>query len=138
MNFRTSLRTSRAQDIITAIDEGNEAGILELYTATKPATGAAITTQTKLGTLTFSDPCGTVTDGVLTFGAWTPDASADNDGTCTWGRISSRNSGVSTFVMDVSITEAGGGGDFIINTAAVVAGGSISLSGTATITEGNA
>lgn len=138
LKFATTLRTNRATQILNAIDAGNEAGIIEIYTAPQPATGAAITTQTKLGTMTFADPCGSVTAGVLTFDAITEDAAADADGTCTWARISSRNSGASTHVFDATVTATGAGGDFTLNTTDIVTGGPISVTGTPTITEGNA
>jgi hypothetical protein len=135
LGFATTLRTNRATQVLNAIDAGTGAGTLKLYTGTRPAAGAAITTETLLGTLVFSDPCGTVTAGVLTFSAITQDASADADGTASWFRIAD-SAGV--FVMDGNITVTGGGGDMTLNTTSIVTGGPISVTGTKQITEGNA
>ena len=81
LGFATTLRTARASQIVAAIDAGAGAGKLRLYNGTRPATGGTVTTL--LAELTFSDPCGTVTSGVLTFSAIASDASADNTGTAT-------------------------------------------------------
>lgn len=71
---------------------GNPATIA-LYNGTKPARpDTAITTQTKLGTATRSDDCGTVSTisdvPTLTFAAITADSAADNSGVVSWGRAS--------------------------------------------------
>ncbi|MDO6419393.1 hypothetical protein Q4508_12610 [Amphritea sp. 2_MG-2023] len=77
-----------------------------------------------LGTLTLSQPAGTVADGVLTFDAWTEDSSADASNTATWGRF---RDGDGNNVLDGSIGTAGSGADFTINTADIVAGGPIRI-----------
>lgn len=135
LGLATTIRTSRATQILDAIDAGAGAGTLNIYSGTRPATAAAITTQVLLGTLTFSDPCGTVTAGVLTFSAITQDASADATGTATWFRVLDSNG---SFVMDGAVTVTGGGGDLTLNTTSITIGGPISVTGTKQITEGNA
>jgi hypothetical protein len=135
LGFATTLRTNRATQVLNAIDGGTGAGTLNIYSGTRPATAAAITTQVLLGVLTFSDPCGTVTSGVLTFSAITQDASADATGTATWFRVLD---GSGSFVMDGAITVTGGGGDMTLNTTSITIGGPISVTGTKQITEGNA
>lgn len=115
-----------------AIDGGSGAGTLKIYDGTRPATGGTATTL--LGTLTFSDPCGTVSSGVLTFSAITADSSADATGTATWARIADS---AGTFVADISVGISGSGAELILNTTSIVAGGPISVS-SATLTEGNA
>ncbi len=135
LGFPTALRTTRATILKTAIDAGGAAAVLELYTGARPATGAAITDQTLLGTLTFSYPCGTVTDGVLTFDAITQDASADADGEAAWFRI---KTSAGDFVMDGSVSDTGGGGDLELNDASISAGGPIAVTGSKQIAEGNA
>ncbi|PLX93465.1 MAG: hypothetical protein C0621_07470 [Desulfuromonas sp.] len=135
LGFPTALRTTRATTLLTAIDAGGAAGVLELYTGARPATGAAITDQTLLGTLTFSYPCGEVVDGVLTFDAITQDAEADADGEAAWGRI---KTSADAFVMDLDVTDTGGGGDIELNDATISAGGPIAVTGTKQIAEGNA
>lgn len=117
LGFATTLRTARASQIVAAIDAGAGAGKLRLYNGTRPATGGAVTTL--LAELTFSDPCGTVTSGVLTFSAITSDASADNTGTATWFRIVDSTG---AFVLDGTITVTGGGGDITMTSTSIQAG----------------
>lgn len=134
IGLKTSIRTARAQLIVDAIDAG-AAGTLKLYTAPQPATGAAVGAATLLGTLTFADPCGTVTNGTLTFSAIVADTAADADGTATWARVADSTG---THVMDMTVGLVGSGADIIMNNVVVVTGGEISITNFATIVEGNA
>jgi len=117
LGFATTLRTARASQIVAAIDAGAGAGKLRLYNGTRPATGGTVTTL--LAELTFSDPCGTVTNGVLTFNNITSDASADTTGTATWFRIVDSTG---AFVLDGTITVTGGGGDITMTSTSIQAG----------------
>lgn len=131
LGFATTLRTARASQIVAAIDAGAGAGKLRLYNGTRPATGGAVTTL--LAELTFSDPCGTVTNGVLTFSAITSDAMADNTGTATWFRIVDSTG---AFVLDGTITVTGGGGDITMTSTSIQAG--VTVDGTSLVfTEDN-
>jgi hypothetical protein len=69
MGYATTLRTARAAAIRAAIDAGPAAGYIEFYDGARPATGAAVTSQVLLATCTCSDPSGSESNGVLTFGA---------------------------------------------------------------------
>lgn len=117
LGFATTLRTARASQIVAAIDAGAGAGKLRLYNGTRPATGGTVTTL--LAELTFSDPCGTVTNGVLTFSGIASDASADTTGTATWFRIVDSTG---AFVLDGTITVTGGGGDITMTSTSIQAG----------------
>ena len=131
--FSTALRTARAQAIITALDAAATPGKFLLYDGTQPASGAAITTQTLIGTCVLSDPCGTVTNGVLTFAAIADDPIADATGTIAWAR---GVDGDNAFVLDMSCGVTGGAQSLLFNTLSAQAGGVIQvLSGS--ITEGN-
>jgi len=67
----TALRTTLATAVRDAIDGGAGAGKLVFrLSGTVSAPGTAV------ATLTLSDPCGTVSDGVLTFSAITSDTNA--------------------------------------------------------------
>src|SRR5574337_1909874 len=117
MTVATSVRTTLATAIGNAIDAGAGAGTIKVYTGTKPASpDTAITSQTLLGTLTCSDPCGSVTSGVLTFSSITQDSSADATGTASWVRIADSSG---TAVVDLAVGTSGGGGDLIMNTVTV-------------------
>jgi hypothetical protein len=132
MNLPVAMRNARLQLLVDAIDGGAGAGTLKFYTGPKPATGAAITTETLLGTLTLSDPCGTVATGVLTFAAITQDAAADATGTAVWARALD-----STGAFCADFTVGTSAADIILNTVSIVAGGPISIT-SFTITAGNA
>jgi len=126
IRFVNAVKNSALDTIKTAIDAGAGAGTIKVYTGTQPTTAAdAITTQTLLGTLTFSDPCGTSSGGTLTFSAITQDSAADATGTATWARIADSTGAT---VCDVDVTATGGGGTLQFNTTSFVIGGPILIS----------
>jgi hypothetical protein len=131
--FSDTLRTARANQIISAINAGAGPGSMKFYTAPQPAKGAAITTQTLLGTVTFSEPAGTVTNGVLTFSMITDDISADADGAAVWVRVLD---GDGAFVMDMPVTDTNGVGPVKMPSTQIYAGGTIHVTD-AVLTEGN-
>lgn len=123
-DFLNSIRTR-----LNAGGAGNPATIA-IYTGTKPARpDTAITTQTKLGTVTCSDDCGTVStiDNVptLTFAAITSDSAADATGVAAWGRASSGGGGA-VAVLDFDIGTTGGTAFGKMNTTNVIVDGPIS------------
>lgn len=126
----TALRNNRLTQIINQIDAGAGAGKVRIYNGSRPATGGTVTTL--LAELTLSDPCGTVSNGVLTFSAITQDASADQTGTATWARIVDSDN---NFVMDMNVATSGAELNFA--TVSFVAGAVIQITSFA-ITEGNA
>lgn len=126
LRFAVAVKNSTLTQIRDAIDAGAGAGTCNVYTGTIPADVAtAITVQVLLGTLTFSDPCGTVATGALTMSAITQDSSADATGTATWARIADSTGSA---VMDIDISTTGGGGTLQLNTTNIVAGGPILIS----------
>jgi len=127
----STLRNARAQTIIDAIDAGTGAGEINFYDGTKPATGGAVTNL--IGTCTLSDPCATISNGVLTFDTISDDVAADATGVITWCRIVDSDSNT---VIDMDCGEGGSGAAVIFNTTSAQAGGVITiLSGS--LTEGN-
>jgi hypothetical protein len=131
--FSDTLRTARANLILAAINAGTGPGSLLFYTADQPAKGAAITTQTLLGTVTFAEPAGTVSNGVLTFSGIADDSSADNTGIANWARILD---GDGNFVMDLTVTDNSGAGPVKMPSLQVYQGGIIHVT-SAVLTEGN-
>lgn len=122
----TAVKNSCLTPVKDAIDAGAGAGTVKVYTGAIPATPAdAIGAQVLLGTLTFSDPCGTIATGALTMSAITQDSSADATGTASWARIADSTG---TTVMDIDITTTGGGGTMQLNTTNIVIGGPILIS----------
>lgn len=133
-NLADNVRTTRATDIINAINAGTGTGSMQVYTADKPATkGAVITTQTLLGTLGFAEPAGTVTDGVATYNVMTDDSNADADGIANWTRILD---GDGNFVADMTITDENGAGPVKMKSLQVYEGGILHIT-SFVLTEGN-
>lgn len=129
-----TIRTARATAILTAMDAGSGPAVMKFYTATQPTKGAAITDQTLLGTVTCSDPAGTVLSGVLTLSAIADDALADADGITTWARVLDSTG---AFVMDITVTNNAGAGPIKMASTQIYAGGIIRVA-SAIFTEGNA
>lgn len=135
LGFSTDLRNARAQSIIDRLDDGaGSPGYIEFYAGTRPTTGAAVTSQTLMGTIVLGLPSGTVANGVMTLTSTTDDLSVDADGTISWARMYNGND---EFVIDGSCGLAGSGSDFILNTVTAQAGGFLSVNN-GTITEGGA
>ena len=134
LSFSTALRNARANSIINAMDTGDNHATMQFYTGAKPAiSGSEITTQTKLGTVTFSKPCATALNGQVTFLPIADDVVADATGLLGWGRVLN---GAGEFVMDLDCGVDGTSAVVIFNNLNVFAGGIISVS-SGTLTEAN-
>lgn len=126
IRFVTTAKNNALDTLKTAIDAGAGAGTIKVYNGTQPTSANdAVTTQTLLATLTFSDPCGTTSSGTLTMSAITQDSAADATGTATWARIAD-STGATVFDVDVTVTGAGGTLQF--NTTSFVIGGPVLIS----------
>lgn len=122
VNYSTTLKATRMTAVRDAIDGGSGAGTIEIGTS-----GMA----SVLAVLTLSDPCGTVSSGVLTFSAITADSSADATGTAAEAHIKDSSGNVIVSGLTVGTS----GSNINLNTTAISAGGSVSLS-SAAITHG--
>lgn len=121
----TNVRSAMANAAVDLIDAGPGAGTVQIRTGGQPATAGTAATGTLLGTLTLSDPAfADAVNGVATAGAITGDSSADATGTAGWYRVLDSTGAT---VMDGAISEAGGGGDMILDKTAIVQGGTISV-----------
>lgn len=85
--FSIPVADAMLQALANIIDAGSGSGYIRFYTAPRPTSGAAITSQLLLATCTFANPCGTVAGGQLTLSTITGDSSADADGTMNWARV---------------------------------------------------
>lgn len=113
--YASGLRTTRMDDVKTAIDAGSGAGKIKIYTS-----GGG----TLLAVLTLSDPCGTVSGDVLTFSTITSDTSADNTGTAAEAKITtSADADVVT-----GLTVGTSGANINLNTVSIVSGATVSMS----------
>ena len=126
----THISTAAGGDCATAlknrIDGGSGPGVIKCYAGSMPATvDTAITTQTLLGTLTCSDPCGTVSGRTLTFSAITQDDAADANGNIDFCRACDSDGNA---VVDGDASNNNGTGMFKFNVTVIYAGGPIALS----------
>lgn len=125
IHLSTAVANAMLVPLKDAVDAGTGAGTIKIYTGTMPTlTTDAVTTQTLLGTLTCSDPCGTVASKKLTLASITQDSAADADGVAAWARMAD-SSGV--VVVDFDVTTTGGGGVLQLNTTNIKAGGPIAI-----------
>lgn len=126
--YSTTVRNARGDAITTA---AGASALLQFYSATRPATGAAITSQTKLAQLTCNATFAPASSGgVLTLNAITS-AAALATGTVTWCRLTSSGG---TFVADFSCGTSGT--EVIVPSTSFVSGVTVAVT-SATITEGN-
>jgi hypothetical protein len=133
-NYSTALRSAQAQAIIDQLDAQSDPGTFKFYTTPLPATvGAAITTQTLLGTVTLAKPSGTVSNGVLTFSAMVDDTNAAATGSAAFVRAAD---GSGLFVADLKATLNGDGGPVTMASLQIYQGGTLHVT-SATITIGN-
>ena len=132
LGFLTALRNSRLDEITALIDAGAGAGLLNIYTGPRPATGVAITSQTLLAELVFTDPSfPAAASGSMTANAFTSDPSANAVGRAIWFRVFDS---VGTFVFDGSVGLSNS--DLNVDNLDVVVGVVVAIS-SFVITDGN-
>lgn len=125
-----AVRNARAQVIADAIDGGSGPGEWRFYTAPQPAAGGALTTQTLLATVLLTDPCGTVSEGVLTLTS-AGDVLAVATGIIAWARFTDS---AGALVLDADVGTLGSGAAVTIDNPQVYAGGTVRIV-SATLTE---
>lgn len=121
----TGLANTLVDGLVDSLDAGAAPGTIKIYTGAQPASAGSAPTGTLLGTLTLSDPAfGAAAAGEADASAITGDTSADASGTAGWFRSADSDGNT---VIDGSVSEAGGGGDLILDSTAIVAGGAINI-----------
>jgi len=121
--FSPAVRNARAQVIANALDAGSGPAQWQFYTGPQPAAGGALTTQTLLATVLLTDPCGTVTDGVLTLTS-AGDVLAVASGIIAWARFTDS---AGTVVLDADVGTPGSGAAVTIDHPQVYAGGTVRI-----------
>jgi hypothetical protein len=135
LGMNTTLRNTRMTAILNDLDKNASPGFIEIYSGTRPATGAGIGAAVLLATCTLSKPSGTVTNGVLTFSAisnGTGTAGAGAGTSATWCRF---KDGAGVFVQDGSVGTSSA--DINLNSTTIATGQTVSITN-GTLTEGNA
>jgi hypothetical protein len=112
--YASALRTTRMNDVKTAIDAGSGAGTLEIGTT---AMG------TVLAIITLTDPCGSVSGDVLTFTMPHSDTSADATGTAAAARIKDSDGNVIVSGLTVGTS----GTNIVLDDVALVATQTVTL-----------
>ena len=136
IGIATTHRNARMQVIVDAVDAGSAAGRLRIYKGTRPGTGGTPGAGDLLADLVLPDPCGTVTNGVLTFGT-IADQAGSATGSPTWCRFCDSDDNP---VLDGDVGAVGSGALVELDGApiAIYAGGTILIGATKQLTEGNA
>lgn len=127
MSVGYDLASIRTPSLALIVTRAGNAALLQGYNGARPATGAAITTQTKLFEQTCGTPFGVVSGDTLNWTDPTP-ASALVTGTWTWWRVVKADG--TSFVMD------GDTSDFTLSGNQTQAGLPVTLTGLKTV-EGN-
>lgn len=126
VRISTAARNAACDAVVDLIDGGSGAGTIKIYDAGsgRPAgPGTAITDQTLLATLTFSDPAfGGASSGTATASSITSDSSADASGTAAWARI---EDSAGNDIMDVEVGTSGA--DINFNTVSFTIGSTIAI-----------
>lgn len=121
LDFNVTIKNARSQVVLNAIDAGSGNGKIKFYSATKPTAGAAITDQTLIATVLFTDPCGVISSGTLTF-SFDDDVLVGEGGTITWCRFTDSDD---NYVLDGDVTDINGDGMIKIDFTTVYTGGTI-------------
>lgn len=130
MAIRRSIGYRNADTRWSSFDGGTAR--LNVYTGGQPATAEVAASGTLLGTLTMSsDVFGTPASGAAALNSVTSDTSADASGTAGWCRIylTGDTAPGSTAASTDKRIDLLIGTDISIDNAAIVAGGTIALSG---------
>ena len=127
LGYAVTLRNNRLQAIV---DFAGASAFVRIYSGSRPATGGSATTL--LAELTCGATLGSVSAGVLTFGAITQDSSADSGGTAAWFRVVKSDG--TTHVVDGNCGTSGS--DMNMITTTIVASQPVSITSW-TITESN-
>lgn len=130
LKYKTSVKNAMLDAITSAVATSGE---VRIYSGTQPASpDASLSGNTLLAALACSVAfAASAASGVLTANSITPDASADNTGTATWGSIVKSDG---TRIVDFSVGTSGA--DLNLNTVNIVSGAQVSISGL-TITGAN-
>jgi hypothetical protein len=133
LTLATAVRNAMCDAAVDQIDAGSGAGLLRIYTGSKPAGPGTAASGTLLAEFTLSDPAfGDAANGVATLDV-TPDvqdASANATGTAGYFRLADSDGNGK---IDGTVTATGGGGDITLNTVSIVSGAVVTItSGTIT------
>lgn len=123
LSIAVGLNEARLTATRDYLDAGGDNAKLQLYTAPRPAPGAAITTQVLLSEIDLTEPCGTVAANVLNLTAALPGLVL-NSGSAAWGRVVD---GSGNYAIDGDASDMAGSGHFKLDDVVLIAGGTVAL-----------
>lgn len=131
IEINTAARNAAAAAIANLIDGGSGAGVLRIYSGSRPASPATSPSGTLLAEFTLSDPAfGSPATGVVTLDV-TPALTDTALATATagWCRFldSTEAAGTGLGIVDGDVSAGGGGGDLILNTTSIVSGATVEV-----------
>lgn len=127
MKISTAARNALANAFAGLFDAGAGPGYVEVYTGAPPTNPQTAHGGTLLGTCVLGDPAfAAASGGTIVANAIANDDDADATGVAASFRAYDSSDNV---IEDGTISEAGGGGEMIIDDANIVAGGVISITG---------
>ena len=139
IGLSTTLRSNRLQVFLETVDHASDeydSAHLFIYSGDRPVTGGAVDEydNTLLLDFLFPFPCGSISNGILTFGT-IEDVYGLSAGVPSWARIVDADE---NFVADLSVTNLIGNGDVKLDslTLEIFVGGLVKCT-VATMTEGN-
>ena len=106
VDFSTEIRDDRLTVIKNRIDAGSGKGKMLFYTEPKPTPGDAITTQVRIATGRFTDPCGVVDSQNLAL-SFDGDIIVETNGDVNWCRVTDSDD-VWVGDLDATITAENG------------------------------
>ena len=121
VTYSTATKTARMNAVKDQIDSGTGAGKLKIGT-----TGMAST----LATITLDDPCGSVTNGVLTLSGFPKTVSASDIGTAAAATITDSADNV----IISGLTVGTSGTDIILDSTSITSGQNVTINASPTIT----
>ena len=123
VTYSTTVKNTRMNAVVTAIDAGAGNGILKVGTAGMAAT---------LVSITLAKPSATVTNGILTFSGLPKSGTASGSGTAAAAQITDSTG---TVIVD-GLTVGTVGTNIIIDNTSINSGQTINFNATSTITHG--
>jgi hypothetical protein len=114
VTYNNTVKGNMATQVINAIDGGAGAGTLEICTAAYASV---------LATITLNDPCGTQSNGLITFSGFPKSATAGATGTAAIARV--KDSG-GTVIFD-GLTVGTSGTDIVLGTTSINSGNTVQL-----------
>jgi len=139
LNFAQAVVADRLQALSRALDADSTPAKINIYTGPRPAPGAAVTNQTLLASTSFQKPSsGGVSNNVLTLNYVGGPVLAVGTGVAVWARFVS-GAGIYVADMDVSLQKnldgTAGVGEVQLDNTQVYAGGAVTITGVASLTE---